>query len=73
MSSHVWEWCADAFQLDIDKIPDDGTPYMEGNNQRVLRGGCHHNWAIHCTVSKRYAITPEAKDECIGLRIAIST
>ncbi|HMI05847.1 MAG TPA: formylglycine-generating enzyme family protein [Pedobacter sp.] len=72
MSGHVWEWCADAFQPDIDKIPDDGTPYLEGNNERVLRGGCHHNWAVHCTVSKRYAITPEAKDECIGFRIAMS-
>jgi sulfatase modifying factor 1 len=72
MSGNVWEWCADAFQLEIDQITDDGTPYLVGNDERVLRGGCHHNWAIHCTVSKRYAITPEAKDECIGFRIAVS-
>lgn len=72
MSGNVWEWCQDYFQRDIHKIPKDGTPYSEGNNERVLRGGCHHNWAIHCTVSKRYEIVPEAKDECIGFRIAAS-
>lgn len=72
MSGNVWEWCQDYLQRDIHKIPKDGTPYSEGNNERVLRGGCHHNWAIHCTVSKRYEIVPEAKDECIGFRIAAS-
>ncbi|NQX43160.1 hypothetical protein SAMN05421820_11573 [Pedobacter steynii] len=30
------------------------------------------NWAVHCTVSKRYAIVANAKDECIGFRIAAS-
>jgi formylglycine-generating enzyme required for sulfatase activity len=72
MSGNVWEWCQDYFQSNIHKIPKDGTAYLEDNNERVLRGGCHHNWAIHCTVSKRYAIVPEAKDECIGFRVVAS-
>jgi sulfatase modifying factor 1 len=70
MCGNVWEWCGDYFQPDIRIIPKDGMPYLKETNERVLRGGCHHNWAIHCTVSKRYAISPDAKDECIGFRIA---
>ena len=70
MSGNVWEWCQDYFQKDIHKIPANGKPYLENTGERVLRGGCHHNWAIHCTVSKRYAIAPDAKDGCIGFRIA---
>jgi formylglycine-generating enzyme len=72
MCGNVWEWCQDYFQRDIKVIPKDGTPYSEKSNDRVLRGGCHHNGAIHCTVSKRYEIIPDAKDECIGFRIAAS-
>lgn len=72
MCGNVWEWCQDYFQRDIYKIPKDGTPYLGETLDRVLRGGCHHNGAIHCTVSKRYEISPEAKDECIGFRIAAS-
>lgn len=72
MCGNVWEWCQDYFQKEIRKIPKDGTPYLGECSERVLRGGCHHNWAIHCTVSKRYGIVPEAKDECIGFRIAAS-
>jgi formylglycine-generating enzyme len=69
MSGNVWEWCQDYFQDDAYKIPLDGKPCPLQCPERVLRGGCHHNWAMHCTVYKRYAITPESADECIGFRI----
>jgi sulfatase modifying factor 1 len=72
MCGNVWEWCQDYFQRDINKIPKDGSPCLLESRDRVLRGGCHHNRAIHCTVSKRYEISPESKDECIGFRIAAS-
>jgi hypothetical protein len=38
----------------------------------VLRGGCFHNWAMHCTVSKRYEIGHDFHDGCIGFRLAFS-
>lgn len=72
MCGNVWEWCEDYYQEDIAKIPTDGMPCKLEAEERVLRGGCHHNWAVHCTVSKRYAIVPDARDECIGFRIAAS-
>lgn len=73
LSGNIWEWCEDYYQDDINKIPQDGSPYLAPTDQRVLRGGCHHNWAIHCTVSKRYAIMPDAKDGCIGFRLVAGT
>jgi sulfatase modifying factor 1 len=72
MCGNVWEWCEDYYQRDTSKIPKDGSPCLIESESRVLRGGCHHNGAIHCTVSKRYEIGPEFADECIGFRIAIS-
>jgi formylglycine-generating enzyme required for sulfatase activity len=69
MSGNVWEWCQDVFMRDVSRIPGDGTPYMGEGTGRVLRGGCFHNWAIHCTVSKRYEIGREYHDGCIGFRL----
>ncbi|MBI4904089.1 MAG: formylglycine-generating enzyme family protein [Acidobacteria bacterium] len=55
MSGNVWEWCQDLRSADGD--------------ERALRGGCFHNWAVHCTVSKRYEIGQQYKDGCIGFRL----
>jgi formylglycine-generating enzyme required for sulfatase activity len=71
MSGNVWEWCQDAYTPDVNAIPDDGSPVIGGRSQRVLRGGCFHNWAIHCTVSKRYQIEKQFHDGCIGFRIVM--
>lgn len=70
MCGNVWEWCEDFYQEDIHQVPKDGRPYLLPTDARVLRGGCHHNWAIHCTVYKRYQIGPQFKDGCIGFRVA---
>ena len=72
MSGNVWEWCQDYFHSDVTKIPKDGSPVLEESADRVLRGGCFHNWAIHCTVTKRYEIMSEYKDPCIGFRLVLS-
>jgi formylglycine-generating enzyme required for sulfatase activity len=70
MSGNVWEWCQDEFTPDAGAIPADGSPFAGPGAERVLRGGCFHNWAAHCTVSKRYEIAPEFHDGCVGLRLA---
>jgi hypothetical protein len=30
------------------------------------------NWNLHCTISWRYGITPEAHDGCIGFRLVLA-
>ncbi len=70
LSGNVWEWCEDTCADDAEVAPPrDGTPYLGPGTCRRLRGGCHHNWDIHCTVSWRYGIAPDAHDGCIGFRL----
>lgn len=72
MSGNVWEWCQDACTDELAALPEDGTAWPGPSAERRLRGGCHHNWDLHCTVYWRYGIEPDAHDSCIGLRLALS-
>jgi formylglycine-generating enzyme required for sulfatase activity len=72
MSGNVWEWCEDVYAPDVGGIPRDGTARRGGGRDRVLRGGCFHNWAEHCTVFKRYEIARDHHDGCIGCRLVLA-
>jgi len=72
MSGNVWEWCHDVYDPDVTTIPGDGSPRVGNGIERVLRGGCFHNWAIHCTVFKRYNIERSFHDGCIGFRLVFA-
>jgi formylglycine-generating enzyme required for sulfatase activity len=72
MSGNVWEWCQDVCTEDPSAMPADGRPYLGPGDDRRLRGGCHHNWDLHCRVFWRYGIAPDTHDGCIGLRIALA-
>jgi formylglycine-generating enzyme required for sulfatase activity len=71
LSGNVWEWCQDTCTNDLDAVPRDGSPHIGPQFERRLRGGCHHNWDLHCTVAFRYGIQPDAHDGCIGFRLAL--
>jgi formylglycine-generating enzyme len=72
MSGNVWEWCQDICTQELDAVPVDGSPYLGPGEERRLRGGCHHNWNLHCTVNWRYGIEPGAHDGCIGFRLVLA-
>jgi formylglycine-generating enzyme required for sulfatase activity len=72
MSGNVWEWCEDVCTDEVDAVPADGSPYLGPGGDRRLRGGCHHNWDLHCRVFWRYGIAPDAHDGCIGLRLVLA-
>jgi formylglycine-generating enzyme required for sulfatase activity len=71
MSGNVWEWCEDVC-ADVPSVPADGSPYAGPGPDRRLRGGCHHNWDLHCTVWWRYGIQQDAHDGCIGCRVVLA-
>ena len=71
MSGNVWEWCQDPC-VEMDDVPTDGSAATGASGERRLRGGCHHNWDLHCRVWWRYGITPDAHDGCIGLRVVLA-
>jgi sulfatase modifying factor 1 len=72
MSGNVWEWCADTCTDDLDAMPGNAGPCVGPGNERRLRGGCHHNWDLHCRVWWRYGIAPDSHDGCIGFRLVLA-
>ena len=72
MSGNVFEWCEDVC-AEIESVPADGTPFLGPGTERRLRGGCHHNWDLHCRVFWRYGIAPDAADGCIGFRLVLGS
>jgi len=72
MCGNVWEWCQDVCTGDLEAVPADGSAWLGEGTERRLRGGCHHNWDIHCTVSFRYGIDASSHDGCIGFRLVLA-
>lgn len=73
MSGNVWEWCEDVLTHNVADLPADGRPFLGEGTERVLRGGCHNNWDLHCRVWWRYGIQPDAHDHCLGFRLVLTS
>ena len=74
MSGNVWEWCQDTC-VELDSVPRDGSPASEEGEEpesRRLRGGCNHNWDIHCTVWWRYGFPRADHGGAIGFRLVLA-
>lgn len=69
MAGNVWQWCWDAFKAYPD-YPEDGPPFPDGPDQRVIRGGSWKGRAWDCRSSRRGRMTPEDIDDAVGFRVA---
>ena len=49
MSGNVWEWCEDNWHDSYAGAPDDGSAWINDNDDcRVMRGGSLCDYSVHC-------------------------
>ena len=67
MLGNVWEWC-----LDSHGDPPTGgkDPFLEGEGDRVVRGGSWSNLARGCRSARRSWLSPDTRMNDLGFRIA---
>jgi len=73
MHGNVWEWCADTWHNNYQGAPDNGTAWMnENENQmQVLRGGSWYDTPASCRSSYRYSLSPDCSASCFGFRVVL--
>jgi formylglycine-generating enzyme len=69
MSGNVYEWCADWYTENYQKIPEDGTPSTKQGPNRVLRGGSFFDHADYSRVARRISGHPTDRDFSFGFRL----
>lgn len=71
MHGNVWEWCADAWHVDYQGAPNDGSAWLQGDEgYRVQRGGSWADRAEVCRSAFRVGDIAHNSDHIVGLRIA---
>lgn len=72
MYGNVWEWVQDCWHDDYVGAPQTSQAWEEGScNWRVIRGGSWRHDAENARAAFRYASAPTAKNQYIGLRVAM--
>ena len=70
MSGNVWEWCQDRYGKYSSSSQTNPTGATSGS-KRVIRGGCWCYYARFCRSSYRGNITPDNRDNNLGLRLVL--
>lgn len=74
MAGNVFQWVQDKYQKSYEKIPEDGTAFMESSDsavKRVVRGGAFHmQKAQFLRADMRGSHDPAKRDYFVGFRLA---
>ncbi|MEW6312540.1 MAG: formylglycine-generating enzyme family protein [Pseudomonadota bacterium] len=69
MLGNVWEWTEDSYHDSYDGAPADGSAWVQGGKDRVIRGGSWLNRASHVRAAERNADEPTDHDNFTGFRV----
>lgn len=70
MLGNVWEWTEDRYHDNYKGAPTDGSAWITGGKNRVIRGGSWLNRDKHVRVAERDSDEATDHDNFTGFRIA---
>jgi Sulfatase-modifying factor enzyme 1/Pentapeptide repeats (8 copies) len=70
MHGNVNEWCEDRWHDSYDFAPNDGSPWIDGDNEeRIVRGGCWISpFAGNLRSASRHSLRPSFRGTGVGFR-----
>ncbi|MEH1868245.1 MAG: SUMF1/EgtB/PvdO family nonheme iron enzyme [Nostoc sp.] len=71
MHGNIWEWCQDDWHENYNKAPANGSPWISGNNQRLLRGGSFYYEPKCCRSAFRLYYRRDGNDFNVGFRVVL--
>ncbi|MBD2440978.1 caspase, EACC1-associated type [Nostoc sp. FACHB-110] len=70
MHGNVWEWCQDTWHDSYKGAPNDGSAWINNEDQRrCLRGGSWFNKPKDCRSAFRFSYSPDNRYNRIGFRV----
>jgi uncharacterized repeat protein (TIGR01451 family) len=69
MHGNVWEWVQDSWHDGYNGAPADGSAWEGDGADRVIRGGCWHDFARSCRSANRVHVGPGLSYRDLGFRL----
>lgn len=69
MHGNVYEWCQDWYHDSYDGAPSDGSAWLSGGDQKVIRGGAYGSNAGNVRSAVRHMFTPDTRTGTLGFRV----